>query len=68
MLVSRKASLPPRAFALQIRQNDGLQNLALLSFAQSPRFSKYCYALPAHGPALFCLISPEAFLLTGRGI
>jgi hypothetical protein len=34
-------------------------------FAQCHRFSKTYYALLPHRPALFCLISAEAYLLTG---
>jgi hypothetical protein len=42
--VSKKASLPHKAFALQTRQNHGLESFALLTFAPTPRFSKISYA------------------------
>jgi hypothetical protein len=42
--VGKKASLPHRAFALQINQNHGLESFALLPLALCPRFSKISYA------------------------
>jgi len=63
--VSRNASLPHKAFALQIRQNHGLQNLALLRSRIARASASIAMPFPAHSPALFCLISAEAILLTG---
>jgi hypothetical protein len=60
---SRDASLPHKAFALQISQNHGLQ-----SFCPDPHDSrplqKFAMPLQPHWPPLFCPLSPEAFLLT----
>jgi len=53
-----------RAFARQIRQNLGCIYFAL--FALPTTSAKTYYALQPHCPALFCLISPEAYLLTGK--
>jgi hypothetical protein len=44
--VSRKASLPHRAFALQVRQNLGLQTIAQLRSLNSCASANICYALP----------------------
>jgi hypothetical protein len=44
MLVSREASLPHLAFALQIRQNRGLQNVAPLRSLQA--FASATIAMP----------------------
>jgi hypothetical protein len=44
--VSRKASLPHSAFTLQIRQNLGLQTIALLRSLNSHAPANICYALP----------------------
>jgi len=52
------------AFALQIKQNQGCKLLP--QKPHIPCYGKICYALQPHRPPLFCLISPEAALLTGR--
>jgi hypothetical protein len=65
--VSKKASLPHKAFALQTRQNHGLESFALLTFAPTPRFSKISYAPATHKATSFCPFSPEAVLPTGSG-
>jgi hypothetical protein len=62
--VSRKASLPHGALALQINQNHGLQNICSTSFTQGLRFANIAMPFPALKSPLFCLISPEAGLLT----
>ncbi|WP_419699830.1 hypothetical protein [Mucilaginibacter sp. NFX135] len=64
--VSREASLPHVAFALQTGQNHGLQLFALLRTAQFPASAKLAMPLQPHKPPLFCPLSPEAYLLTGR--
>ena len=66
--VSRKASSPHKAIALQIRQNLGCYIFTLLSLCTCLCPSvKICYALPLRTrPPSFCLLSPEAVLLTGR--
>jgi hypothetical protein len=65
--VSRNASLPHWAFALQIRQNLGCNLFTLASPLIAHASVKICYALPHTRPPSFCLISPEALLLTKRG-
>jgi hypothetical protein len=66
-LVSRNASLPHLAFALQIGQNHGLLNLTSTSFAQFPTLRQgLLMPLQPHYPASFCPLSPEAYLLTGE--
>jgi hypothetical protein len=66
--VSRKASLPHKAFARQITQNLGPDDFALRLKADTrhPGFSKILMPLQPHNPTSFCLISPEAVLLTGK--
>ena len=56
--------LPHKAFAPQTRQNHGLQNVAPLR--SHIAFASATIAMPllALKPYLFCLISPEACLLT----
>jgi hypothetical protein len=55
------------AFALQIGQNHGLQILTSTSFAHYPPLQvRFAMPLHPHNPALFCPLSPEAYLLTGR--
>jgi hypothetical protein len=44
--VSRKASLPHMALTLQIRQNLGLQTIALLRSLEALASANICYALP----------------------
>jgi hypothetical protein len=44
--VSIKASLPHTAFALQIRQNLGLQTIALLRSLNAGASANICYAVP----------------------
>jgi hypothetical protein len=46
--VSRKASLPHRAFALQISQNHGLQNVAPLRSRQADASTTIAMPFPAH--------------------
>jgi len=56
--------LPHIAFALQIRQNHGLLNLTSTYVRTlSPASGKVRYA---HRPPLFCPLSAEAYLLTGK--
>jgi hypothetical protein len=62
--VSREASLPHMALTLQISQNLGCNLFTLLLHARCPASVKSCYALPRSRPPSFCLISPEAYLLT----
>jgi hypothetical protein len=52
------------AFSLQIKQNLVRKSFALLRLTFQ-RFSKTCFP-PCYRtcPALFCLLSPEAYLLT----
>jgi len=55
------------ASALQIKQNHGLQLFCATSFPHFHRFSKNLLCPSSRTkPALFCPISPEAYLLTGR--
>jgi hypothetical protein len=62
---SRNASLPHKAFTLQISQNLGCNLLPLASPLLTHASVKICYALPLRtGPPSFCLISPETLLLT----
>ena len=56
------------AFALQIRQNLGCKQLPRFATHLSSPSANICYALQPHCPPLFYLISPEAFLLTERGL
>nr|WP_183576190.1 hypothetical protein [Mucilaginibacter sp. X5P1]MBB6139954.1 hypothetical protein [Mucilaginibacter sp. X5P1] len=57
--------MPHRAIALQIRQNLGCYIFTLLSLRTWPlRFCKNLLCLPRSRPPSFCLISPEAVLLT----
>ncbi|WP_256540455.1 hypothetical protein [Mucilaginibacter aquariorum] len=46
--VGKKASLPHKAFALQIGQNHGLESFSPLRSLIGPRFSKISYAPTAH--------------------
>ncbi|MCQ6957449.1 hypothetical protein [Mucilaginibacter aquariorum] len=64
--VGKKASLPHKAFALQTRQNHGLESFALLRSLIAPPFSKISYAPATHRPPSFCPLSPEAVLPTGE--
>ena len=73
MLVSIKALPSPAAqagafaFALQIRQTTAA--ILLPMFGTGHRFSKsLLMPFPTLRPPLFCLISSEAVLLTGKGI
>jgi hypothetical protein len=50
--VSKKASLPHKAFALQNGQNHGLESFAPLAFALFPRFSKISYAPATRKPTI----------------
>jgi hypothetical protein len=61
---SRNASLPHLAFALQIRQNHGLQNVAPLRSLYPTLQQLLLCPFRRTGPPLFCLISSEAVLLT----
>jgi hypothetical protein len=45
----------------------GLQTIAPASLRATQPSANICYALQPHSPALFYLISPEAFLLTELG-
>jgi hypothetical protein len=57
--------LPHKAFALQIRQNHGLQLFCATSFAHFPALQqKLAMPLQPHRPPSFCPLSPEAYLLT----
>jgi hypothetical protein len=56
------------AFAPQIRQKHGLQLFALLRTHNSTSSAKLAMPLQAHSPSLFCPLSPEAYLLTGKRI
>jgi len=60
--------LPHKAFALQIRQNHGLQLFARLRSRNPYASAKLAVPLQPHRPAWFCPLSPEAYLLTGKGI
>jgi len=64
--VIRNASLPHMASALQIRQNLGCNILPRFACSSPPLHAKHYYALPRTRPPSFCLISPEAYLLTGK--
>jgi hypothetical protein len=65
--VSREASLPHMAFALQTRQNHGLLLFCPTSFARFPTLQqKLAMPLQPHEPPSFYPISPEAVLLTGK--
>ena len=55
-----------QAFTLQSRQNHGLQLFCATSFARFPASAKTCYDPHPHKPSLFCPLSPEAYLLTGK--
>jgi hypothetical protein len=54
------------AFVLQISQNHGLQLFAPLRSHKPLLQQKLAMPLQPHRPPLFCLLSPEAYLLTGR--
>jgi hypothetical protein len=65
--VSRNASLPHEATALQIRQNLGCCLFTPLRMLIAHASVKSRYALPLlTKPPSFCLISSEAVLLTGK--
>jgi hypothetical protein len=51
--------------AMQIRQNHGLQLFCPTSFAHALASAKICYAPAIAQATTFCLLSPEAYLLTG---
>jgi hypothetical protein len=59
----QKCFFARKASALQNGQNLGWDYFALTHIAPA---AKTPYALQPHGPALFCPLSPEAVLLTGR--
>jgi len=67
--VSRNASLPHRP--LPCKSGKTWAAIFLPCCRYAPGFCpsvKICYALPLHTrPPSFCLISPEAVLLTGKG-
>ena len=63
---SREASLPHLAFVLQIKQNHGLHYVALLSHPQPGASATKRYAPATAQANMFCLISSEAYLLSGR--
>jgi hypothetical protein len=65
--VSRNASLPHWAIALQNQAKPGLEKFAAIMCALAQCAAKISYALPLHtrSPS-FCLISSEAVLLTGK--
>jgi hypothetical protein len=44
----------------------GLQTIAPLRSLKSITSANICYALQPHRPPLFCPLSPEAYLLTGK--
>ncbi|MEN0054919.1 MAG: hypothetical protein AAGC65_14685 [Mucilaginibacter sp.] len=57
---SRKASLPHMAFALQNRQNHGLQKVALLRSLNALSFSKYLLCpLQPHWPPCSACFHPK---------
>jgi hypothetical protein len=56
-------ALPHKAFPCKSDKTWAAKSCPTL-FAHGHRFSKYCYALQPHKPPSFCLISPEAALLT----
>ena len=60
--------LPHKAFTLQISQNHGLQLFCSTSFAQAPLQQKLAMPLQPLRPAMFCQLSPEAYLPTGKGM
>jgi hypothetical protein len=66
--VSRKAFLPHLAFALQIRQNLGCKILPHFVRSLPPLQQILLCPCSRTWPTSFCLISPEAVLLKGRGI
>jgi hypothetical protein len=65
---SRKASLPHKAFALQISQNHGLHLSAPLHSLRPMLQRKFAMPLSRSRPPSFCLISSEAVLLSGKKI
>jgi hypothetical protein len=54
------------AFALQIWQNHGLQNIALLLSLKADTRQNLLCPFQCSRPPLFCLILAEAVLLTGK--
>jgi hypothetical protein len=52
------------ALTLQINQNHGLLNFALLRTLNSIASAKLLMPPPTHTATKFCLLSPEAYLLT----
>jgi hypothetical protein len=58
--------LPHKAFALQISQNHGLQNVAPLRSRVANASATIAMPFQRTMPLSFCLISPEAVLLTGE--
>ncbi|HTE01984.1 MAG TPA: hypothetical protein VK668_22000 [Mucilaginibacter sp.] len=61
---SRKASLPHLPLPGKSGKTGAANYCPKATHSQC--CGKICYALPAHRPALFCLISSEAVLLTGE--
>jgi hypothetical protein len=58
--------LPHKAIALQSRQNHGLKLFCPTSLAQTLASAKTCYAPATARATMFCLLSSEAYLLTGE--
>jgi len=55
------------AFTQQTGQNHGLQLFCATLFHHNPTLQqKLAMSLQPHRPALFCPLSPEAVLLTGK--
>ena len=61
---SRKASLPTRPLPCKSGKNHGLQNVAPLRSLWAFASATIAMPLPRSWPPLFCLIAPEAVLLT----
>jgi len=64
--VSREASLPHKAFALQTEQNQCCNYFALLRTLQS-RFSKTCYALASAQPSIVLSGFARSLSADGKG-
>ncbi|MGF7038411.1 hypothetical protein [Mucilaginibacter lappiensis] len=62
----QKCFFAHKAFALQTSQNHGLLNLAATSFAQSSASARFANAPAITQSIMFCPLSAEAYLLTGR--
>jgi hypothetical protein len=63
----RKGFFAREAFALQSRQNHGLQNVTPLRSLKAHASATIAMPYPARGPELFCRLSAEAVSLTGDG-